>query len=139
MVPCCGRGGAAATNLPNVYDIARLRPLAPHCAAPQTEPASAPEKMSLSPDDVRKVARLARLAIADGDIPPTLDTLNRTLMLVEQMAAVDTSGVEPMAHAHDVSLRLRPDAVTEPDRREALMANAPAAEKGLFLVPKVIE
>ncbi len=95
--------------------------------------------MSLSSDDVRKVARLARLAIAESDIPLTLDTLNRTLALVEQMSAVDTRGVEPMAHAHDVALRLRPDAVTEPDRRDALMSNAPAVENGLFLVPKVIE
>lgn len=95
--------------------------------------------MPLSPDDVRKVARLARLAIAENDIAPTLDTLNRTLGLIDQMGGVDTAGVEPMAHAQDVSLRLRPDAVTEPDRRDALMANAPAAERGLFLVPKVIE
>ena len=95
--------------------------------------------MPLSPDDVRKVARLARLAIPDVEIAPTLETLNRTLDLVAQMQRVDTAGVAPMAHAHDVSLRLRPDAVTEPDRRDALMANAPAAERGLFLVPKVIE
>jgi len=95
--------------------------------------------MSLSPDDVRKVARLSRLALDEAEIAPTLETLNRTLALIGQMQAADTSGVEPMAHAHDVSLRLRPDAVTEPDRRDALMANAPAAEKGLFLVPKVIE
>jgi len=95
--------------------------------------------MPLSPDDVRKIARLSRLAIDESEIAPTLDTLNRTLGLVEQMASVDTTGIEPMAHAHDVSLRLRPDAVTEPDRRDALMANAPAAERGLFLVPKVIE
>jgi aspartyl-tRNA(Asn)/glutamyl-tRNA(Gln) amidotransferase subunit C len=95
--------------------------------------------MSLTADDVRKVARLARLAIAEDEITPTLDTLNRTLALVEQMRSVDTAGVEPMAHAHDVSLRLRADAVTEPDVRDALMANAPAAENGLFLVPRVIE
>jgi aspartyl-tRNA(Asn)/glutamyl-tRNA(Gln) amidotransferase subunit C len=55
------------------------------------------------------------------------------------MRAVDTAGIEPMAHAHEVSLRLRPDAVSETDQRDALMANAPAAEAGLFLVPKVIE
>jgi aspartyl-tRNA(Asn)/glutamyl-tRNA(Gln) amidotransferase subunit C len=95
--------------------------------------------MPLTPDDVRKAARLSRLALAEAEIGPTLDTLNRTLALVEQMRAVDTTGVEPVAHAQDVSLRLRPDAVTETDRRNALMANAPAAEKGLFLVPKVIE
>jgi len=95
--------------------------------------------MSLSSDDVRKVARLARLAIAESDIPLTLDTLNRTLALVEQMGVADTAGVEPMAHAQDVALRLRPDIVTERDRRDALMSNAPAVENGLFLVPKVIE
>jgi len=95
--------------------------------------------MPLTPDDVRKVARLSRLAIAEDEVAPTLDTLNRTLVLIEQMGAVDTLGVEPMAHAQEVSLRLRRDAVTEPDAREALMANAPAAEQGLFLVPRVIE
>ncbi|MFZ4552947.1 MAG: Asp-tRNA(Asn)/Glu-tRNA(Gln) amidotransferase subunit GatC [Betaproteobacteria bacterium] len=95
--------------------------------------------MSLSADDVRKMARLSRLLISDADAAATLNALNNTLALVERMAAVDTRGVEPMAHAQDVALRLRPDAVTEADAREALMANAPAAERGLFLVPKVIE
>ncbi|NCA23911.1 MAG: Asp-tRNA(Asn)/Glu-tRNA(Gln) amidotransferase subunit GatC [Betaproteobacteria bacterium] len=94
--------------------------------------------MSLSADDVRKMARLSRLLISDADAAATLNALNNTLALVERMAAVDTRGVEPMAHAQDVALRLRPDAVTEADAREALMANAPAAERGL-LVPKVIE
>jgi aspartyl-tRNA(Asn)/glutamyl-tRNA(Gln) amidotransferase subunit C len=95
--------------------------------------------MSLSADDARKMARLSRLLISDADAAATLNALNNTLALVERMAAVDTCGVEPMAHAQDVALRLRPDAVTEADAREALMANAPAAERGLFLVPKVIE
>jgi aspartyl-tRNA(Asn)/glutamyl-tRNA(Gln) amidotransferase subunit C len=95
--------------------------------------------MSLSADDVRKMARLSRLLISDADAAATLNALNNTLALVERMAAVDTRGVEPMAHAQDVALRLRPDAVTEADARDALMANAPAAERGLFLVPKVIE
>ena len=95
--------------------------------------------MSLSADDVRKMARLSRLLISDADAAATLNALNNTLALVERMAAVDTRGVEPMAHAQDVALRLRSDAVTEADAREALMANAPAAERGLFLVPKVIE
>jgi len=95
--------------------------------------------MSLSADDVRKMARLSRLLISDADAAATLNALNNTLALVERMAAVDTRGVEPMAHVQDVALRLRPDAVTEADAREALMANAPAAERGLFLVPKVIE
>jgi len=95
--------------------------------------------MSLTPDDVRKVARLARLLVAEDDIAPTLDTLNRTLALVEQMRAVRTAGIEPMAHAHEMSLRLREDLVTETDEREVLMANAPAVEGGLFLVPRVIE
>ncbi len=95
--------------------------------------------MSLSPDDVRKIARLARLQLDEVEVEPTLVTLNRTLALVEQMQSADTTGIEPMAHAQAVSLRLRPDAVTEHDARDALMANAPATEKGLFLVPKVIE
>lgn len=76
--------------------------------------------MSLSADDVRKMARLSRLLISDADAAATLNALNNTLALVERMAAVDTRGVEPMAHAQDVALRLRPDAVTEADAREAL-------------------
>ncbi|HYX63268.1 MAG TPA: Asp-tRNA(Asn)/Glu-tRNA(Gln) amidotransferase subunit GatC [Burkholderiales bacterium] len=99
--------------------------------------------MSLSPDDVTRLARLARIAVAADESAEVLARLNRVLELVEEMRAVDTAGIEPMAHALDAYLsagqRLRADEVTEPDRRELYQSVAPAAEKGLYLVPKVIE
>ena len=99
--------------------------------------------MSLSDDQVRRIAWLARLAIEPGESPVVLDRLNRVLGLIDQMRAVDTSGIEPMAHALDESLasgqRLRPDAVTEADRHALYQSVAPAVEEGLYLVPKVIE
>ena len=99
--------------------------------------------MSLSDDQVRRIARLARLDLAPAEVQPVADRLNRVLGLIEQMSAVDTTGIEPMAHPLDASLpqgqRLRPDEVTEKDRREAYHAVAPATQDGLYLVPKVIE
>jgi aspartyl-tRNA(Asn)/glutamyl-tRNA(Gln) amidotransferase subunit C len=95
--------------------------------------------MSLSPDDVARIARLARIAIAPEESPEVLARLNRVLELVSEMRAVDTAGVEPMAHALDIGQRLRPDEASEPDRRSVYQSVAPAAEKGLYLVPKVIE
>jgi aspartyl-tRNA(Asn)/glutamyl-tRNA(Gln) amidotransferase subunit C len=95
--------------------------------------------MSLTPDDVRRLARLARIAIQPEESGAVLDRLNRVLGLVDQMRAVDTSGIEPMAHAVDVVQRLRPDEAREPDRRELYQAVAPAVQDGLYLVPKVIE
>jgi aspartyl-tRNA(Asn)/glutamyl-tRNA(Gln) amidotransferase subunit C len=99
--------------------------------------------MSLSDDQVRRIARLARLEIAPQELAPVAARLNRVLGLIEQMRAVDTAGIEPMAHPLDAQLpqgqRLRPDEVTEKDRREAYQAVAPATQDGLYLVPKVIE
>ena len=99
--------------------------------------------MSLSDDQVRRIARLARIDVSPAEVPPVVERLNRILGLVEQMRAVDTSGIEPMAHPLDAQLpegqRLRPDEVTEKDRREAYQAVAPATQDGLYLVPKVIE
>ena len=95
--------------------------------------------MSLSIDDVRHIARLARIELADGDAQDTLDKLNRIFGLIEQMQAVDTREVEPMSHPQEVSQRLRDDVVTESDQREAFQAVAPQTEAGLYLVPKVIE
>lgn len=95
--------------------------------------------MSLSHDDVRRIARLARIAIGPEESAAVVEGLNRVLGLMDQMRAVDTSGIEPMAHALDVMQRLRPDAVAEPDRRELYQAVAPAVQGGLYLVPKVIE
>ena len=99
--------------------------------------------MSLSPDDVRRLARLARIAIQPAESSGILERLNRVLVLIEEMRAVDTTGIEPMAHALDQELaagqRLRADEATEPDRREAYQSVAPAVEAGLYLVPKVVE
>lgn len=99
--------------------------------------------MSLSDDQVRRIARLARLELAPAEVQPVAERLNRVLGLIEQMSAVDTRGIEPMAHPLDAQLpqgqRLRPDQVTETDRREAYQAVAPATQDGLYLVPKVIE
>jgi aspartyl-tRNA(Asn)/glutamyl-tRNA(Gln) amidotransferase subunit C len=95
--------------------------------------------MSLSHDDVAKIAHLARLEVADADVDALGRQLSQILDLVAEMDAADTEGVEPMAHPLDMVQRLRPDAVTEESRRELYQANAPAVENGLFLVPRVIE
>ena len=99
--------------------------------------------MSLSDDQVRRIARLARIAVTPDETGAVQERLNRVLGLIDQMRAVDTAGIEPMAHPLDGVLtsgqRLRPDAVTEADRRAANQALAPAVEDGLYLVPKVIE
>lgn len=95
--------------------------------------------MSLNPEEVGRIARLARLELSPDETGHTGDQLNGILAFIEQLQAVDTSGIAPMAHAMDVVQRLRPDAVTEPDRRDAFQAIAPETEAGLYLVPKVIE
>ncbi len=95
--------------------------------------------MSLNLEQVRRVAQLARLEISDAEAEHTLGQLNRIFTLIEEMQAVDTTGVEPMAHAQDVAQRLREDRVCETDRRAAFQAVAPETEAGLYLVPKVIE
>lgn len=102
--------------------------------------------MTLTEDDVVRMARLARLAVAPEARAGVLGDLNHVFALIEQLQAVDTAGVEPLAHPlsvlAEVELRLREDVVTETastEQRAALMANAPAAHDGLFLVPKVIE
>jgi len=95
--------------------------------------------MSLSDDQVRRIARLARLDLAPQEVPPAAERLNRVLGLIEQMRAVDTAGIDPMAHPLDASQRLRPDEVTEQDQREAHQSVAPQKQDGLYLVPKAIE
>lgn len=95
--------------------------------------------MSLTLPQVRRVAQLARIEISDAEAETTLGHLNGIFTLIEAMQAVDTKGIEPMAHAQDVAQRLRDDRVTEPDRRAAYQAVAPETEAGLYLVPKVIE
>lgn len=95
--------------------------------------------MSLSTDDVRKVARLARLAMSEGEIKSAHAQLSGIFDLIAEMQAVDTSGVKPMSHAQDVTQRLREDKVTETNQREAFQSIAPQVERGLYLVPQVIE
>lgn len=95
--------------------------------------------MSLDKHDVEKIAHLARLSIQEDDIPHYARDLNNILNLVEQMSAVDTSDILPMAHPLDAHQRLRTDAVTEVDQREAFQAIAPKTEAGVYLVPQVIE
>ena len=95
--------------------------------------------MSLTEADVKRMAHLARIEIAQPEVAPMLVQLTNIMGLVEQMQAVDTSGVAPMAHAQDLSLRLREDRVTETDQHEAFQAVAPEVEAGLYLVPKVLE
>jgi aspartyl-tRNA(Asn)/glutamyl-tRNA(Gln) amidotransferase subunit C len=95
--------------------------------------------MSLSLQDIQRIARLARLSINDDEAAGMQVQLNNIFGLIEQMQAVDTSGVEPMSHARDVHLRLRDDQPTEANQREKFQTIAPAVENGLYLVPKVIE
>jgi aspartyl-tRNA(Asn)/glutamyl-tRNA(Gln) amidotransferase subunit C len=95
--------------------------------------------MSLTLSQVHRVAQLARIEISQSEAETTLGHLNGIFTLIEAMQAVDTRGVEPMAHAQDVAQRLREDRVTETDRRDAFQTVAPETESGLYLVPKVIE
>ena len=99
--------------------------------------------MSLTLQDMGRIANLARLELDEAHAQSMLARLNGFFDIVEQMKAVDTTGVEPLAHPtaviDHVALRLRDDAVSEPDQRDANQRSAPAVERGLFLVPKVIE
>jgi len=95
--------------------------------------------MALDAADVEKIAHLARLGIDAGDIPDYCRSLSDILAFVEQLNAVDTAGVEPLAHPLEATQRLRPDVVTETDNRENFQQVAPQTEAGLYLVPKVIE
>jgi aspartyl-tRNA(Asn)/glutamyl-tRNA(Gln) amidotransferase subunit C len=95
--------------------------------------------MSIDPAEVKRIAYLARLAIADEDVPVYARELSSILELVAQMNALDTEGVEPMAHPLNMAQRLREDVVEEGDQRERFQADAPLTEAGLYLVPRVIE
>ena len=95
--------------------------------------------MSLTADDVARLAILARLELSAQEAERTLSQLNSVFDLIGQLQAVDTAGVEPMTHPIAMSLRLREDQVTETDARERYQQVAPATEQGLYLVPRVIE
>jgi aspartyl-tRNA(Asn)/glutamyl-tRNA(Gln) amidotransferase subunit C len=99
--------------------------------------------MSLTPDDVSRIAHLARLELKPAESEALLGNLNDFFKIVDQMSAVDTAGIEPLytplSAVQEVALRLRDDVVTETNQRELNQRSAPAVEDGLFLVPKVIE
>ncbi|HQR03634.1 MAG: Asp-tRNA(Asn)/Glu-tRNA(Gln) amidotransferase subunit GatC [Proteobacteria bacterium] len=95
--------------------------------------------MSLSLEEVGRIARLARIELSPAQAESTRDQLNGILGFIEQLQAVNTDGIQPMSHAVDVVQRLRPDTVTESDRREDFHQVAPETEAGLYLVPRVIE
>jgi aspartyl-tRNA(Asn)/glutamyl-tRNA(Gln) amidotransferase subunit C len=99
--------------------------------------------MSLSTQDIDRIANLARLEISPAEGPKLLDQINDFFKIVEKISAIDTTGIEPLAHPLDtiqtMSLRLREDVASEPNHRSANQQTAPAVERGLFLVPKVIE
>lgn len=95
--------------------------------------------MALERSEVEKIAHLARLGLNEAEIPQTTATLNNILGLIDAMQAVDTRGIEPLAHPLETTQRLRADLVTEQNQRDAYQAIAPAVENGLYLVPKVIE
>ena len=99
--------------------------------------------MSLTPDQLQRIALLARIEVGPEELPGVTERLNRVLGLIDPLQALDTQGIEPMAHPLDAHEppppRLRPDEATEAPRREAYQKGAPAVEQGLYLVPKVIE
>ena len=95
--------------------------------------------MAIEQDEIEKIAELARIRISDEQIGQVTQRITEILQMVDQLQAVDTSSIEPMANPLDAVARLRTDEVTESDRREAFQAIAPAVENGLYLVPKVID
>ena len=95
--------------------------------------------MALERTEVEKIAHLARLGLSEADLPRTTETLNNILGLIDRMQAVDTTGIEPLAHPLETTQRLRADVVTERNQRDAYQAIAPAVEEGLYLVRRVIE
>jgi aspartyl-tRNA(Asn)/glutamyl-tRNA(Gln) amidotransferase subunit C len=95
--------------------------------------------MSLTPEQVARIAKLARIELSASEAGTTLGQLNGILGFIEQLQSVNTDGIVPMAHAVDAVQRLREDKVTEPDQREAFQSIATEVEAGLYLVPKVIE
>lgn len=95
--------------------------------------------MALTLNDVEKIAKLSRLRLTDEEQAQTLEELNDIFAMVEKMQNVDTDGIEPMAHPHEVALRLREDEVSESDHAAEYQAVAPEVRNRLYIVPQVIE
>ena len=95
--------------------------------------------MSVSPEQVRHIAKLARIALSEEELECIGPELNNILGWIEQLGEVDTDGVEPLATVIDQKMRLREDVVDDGDVRDKVLANAPDAQHGFFAVPKVIE
>jgi aspartyl-tRNA(Asn)/glutamyl-tRNA(Gln) amidotransferase subunit C len=95
--------------------------------------------MSVNRAEIKKIARLAKLSISESEIEQTATTLSDILTLIDRMQAVNTDGTEPLAHPLEAVQRLRADKVTESNQREKFQQNAPLTERGLYLVPRVIE
>ncbi len=95
--------------------------------------------MALNLDDIKRIAHLARIQVSEQEAQATLSKLSGIIGLIEQMQAVDTTGIVPMSHSQDVTQRLRDDVVTSDNQRERFQSIAPATQDGLYLVPKVIE
>lgn len=95
--------------------------------------------MSVDQETVRRIARLARIAVSDDDVPHLQGELNAILAFVEQLGEVDVTDVEPMTSVTPMAMKMREDGITDGDRAADVTANAPASEDGFFLVPKVVE
>jgi aspartyl-tRNA(Asn)/glutamyl-tRNA(Gln) amidotransferase subunit C len=95
--------------------------------------------MAIDADTVRKVARLARIRVEESALEPMAKELSGIMDWIEQLAEVDTDGVEPMTSNVAIKLPLREDVVTDGEKRDAVLANAPKSDKGFFVVPKVVE
>jgi len=106
---------------------------------PFVGPASLKESMSVSSEQVRHIAKLARIAMSEEELDRLVPELNNILGWVEQLGEVNTDGIEPLTAVIDQKLRLRDDVVNDGDVRDDVLANAPDAQHGFFAVPKVIE
>lgn len=95
--------------------------------------------MAITLEDVENIAHLARLQLSPTEKQEALSSITNILQVIDQMQSIDTTGIEPLAHAYEAAQRLRDDVVTEKNQRITLLALAPSTERGLFLVPKVLE
>ena len=100
-------------------------------------------RMKLTPDDLKRIAHLARITVSEADVAQLQTQLTGIFGLIDELQAVDATGIEPLSHplavVQDMSQRLRDDRITESDQRNVNMANAPEQENGLFLVPRVLD